>query len=162
MSLQVHQTFLSIQDFKEALRNWAIVDHFEFRWSFSDSQRAKAICVHKGCPFTVRYNWYEKTSIAQVTVLVSDHNCIGNPIIKRSQASKLDWILGALPIVLTVDPTTTTTAIIDAIRLHYGHLILQQQAQRARREILNANNEELVADYTRIPAYLWALHEVGT
>ena len=36
MSLQINQTFLSLRDFKEALRNWAIIDHFEFRWLFSD------------------------------------------------------------------------------------------------------------------------------
>ena len=72
----------------------------------------------------------------------------------------MDWILGALPTVLTVGPTMTPLAIIEAIKLHYGQLVPKQQAQHVRRVILNATNEELV-DYTRIPAYLRALHEVS-
>ena len=162
MSLQINETFLSLRDFKEGLRNWAIIDHFEYRWLFSDSQRAKAVCVYKGCLFAVRCNWYEVKKIARVTGIISNHNCTGNPVVKRSQASRVDWILGALPTVLTVGPTTTSLAIIEAIKLHYRHLVPKQQAQRARRAILNATNEELVADYTRVPAYLRALHEVGT
>src|SRR5271167_3895849 len=98
--LHINQTFGSLCDFKEALRNWAIVEKFNFRWKFSDSQRAKAICVHPDCPFTVRCNFYEKKAIAKVTVLVSDHNCIGNPTTPRSQASRVDWLLGALPLVM--------------------------------------------------------------
>jgi formyltetrahydrofolate hydrolase len=129
MNLQINQTFLSLPDFKEALCNWAIVDHFEYRWAFSDAQRAKAVCVHApGCLFAVCCNWYKGLSIAQVTVLVSNHNCTGYPVVKRSQASRLDWILGALPTVLTVGPTTTPLAIIDAIKLHYRQLVPKQQA----------------------------------
>jgi hypothetical protein len=72
MNLQINQTFLFLSDFKEAMRNWAIVHHFEYRWAFSDSQRAKAVCVHApGCLFAVRCNWYKALSIARVTVLVS-------------------------------------------------------------------------------------------
>jgi len=63
---------------------------------------------------------------------------------------------------LTVNVNTTPDTIIKAIKLHYKQLIPKQQAQRARRKILNATNKELVADYTKIPAYLQALHEVGT
>jgi hypothetical protein len=36
-SMHVDQVFESIDNFKEALRNWAIVDHFEYRWAFSDN-----------------------------------------------------------------------------------------------------------------------------
>jgi MuDR family transposase len=44
--MQVGQVYGSIDGFKGALRNWAIADHFEYRWKFSDSQRCKAVCVH--------------------------------------------------------------------------------------------------------------------
>jgi hypothetical protein len=129
--LQINQTFDSLPDFKEALRNWAIVEKFNFRWKFSDSQCAKANCVHHpDCQFTVRCNYYDKKAIAKITVLNSNHNCMGNPTIPRSQASRLDWLLGALPLVMTMDPTTTTKSIIDAINIHYGHIIEAQQARR--------------------------------
>ena len=127
--LHINQTFGSLRDFKEALRNWAITDNFDFRWKFSDGTRAKANCVHHPtCKFTVRCNYYAAKAIASITVLVPDHNCTGNPTGIRSQASRMDWLLGALPLVLTVDPTTTTKSIIDAINLHYCYVIELQQA----------------------------------
>jgi MuDR family transposase len=155
--LHANQTFGPLYDFIEALRNWAIVEKFDFRWKFSDSQRAKANCVHPDCPFTIRCNYYEKEAIVKVTVLVSNHNCIGNPTTARSQASRLDWLLGALPLVITVHPTTTTKSIIDAINIHYGHTIEAQQARRVRKEILNTKSKKLLVDYTKVPAYIRAL-----
>ena len=80
--LQVNQSFGSISDFKEALRNWAIADSFDFRWQFSDTTRAKANCVHHpSCKFTVRCNYYAQKAIARITVLMADHNCTSNPIV---------------------------------------------------------------------------------
>jgi hypothetical protein len=61
-------------------------------------------------------------------ILTSNHNCTGNPIVKPSQASRLDGILGAFPTVLKVGPNTTSSAIIDAIKLHYKQLVPKQQA----------------------------------
>ena len=66
--MHVGQVFESIDNFKEALRIWAIVDHFEYRWPFSDSQRCKAICVHKDCDFAVRCNAYPAQGCAKVTI----------------------------------------------------------------------------------------------
>ena len=159
--LQVNQRFGSISDFKEALRNWAVADGFDFRWQFSDNTCAKANCVHHpSCKFTVQCNYYAQKAIAQITVLAADHNCTGNPTVPRSQASRLDWLLGALPLILTVDTTTTTKSIIDAINLHHSHTIEQRQAQCVQNAILEVTNEKLVVDYTKILAYIQALVEV--
>ena len=68
--LHVNQTFESIPDFKEALRNWAIVDNFDYRWKFSDSTRAKANCVHApDCKFTIWCNYSTSKVVARVTIL---------------------------------------------------------------------------------------------
>ena len=77
-ALIINQLFESLCDFKESVRSWAVTDHFEYKWAFSDSMRAKAICVYKDCSFTVRCNWYAEKNIARVTVLVNNHSCIGN------------------------------------------------------------------------------------
>jgi sorbitol-specific phosphotransferase system component IIBC len=78
MSLSYGQCFESLAGFKEALRNWAIVDHFEYRWAFSESSRCQATCVHKDCNFTIRCNSYPQKEHAKITVLVPDHTCAGN------------------------------------------------------------------------------------
>src|SRR5277367_5029420 len=69
-SMHVGQVFEISAAFKEALRNWAIVDYFEYRWAFSDSQRCKAVCVRRDCTFTVRCNAYPAKECAKVTILV--------------------------------------------------------------------------------------------
>jgi hypothetical protein len=144
------------------MRNWAIVDHFEFQWAFSDSQRCKAVCVHQNCDFGVRCNANLDRQSAKVSKLDPDHTCAGNAPVARSQASRVDWLLQVVPTVLKVDAKTTSKAIVDAVNLHFGHAIKVQQAQRVRKLILNVSTEQLVADYSKIPKYLRALHKVDT
>lgn len=152
--IQVQQVYSSIDGFKEALRNWAIAGHFEYRWKFSDNQRCKAICVHENCDFTVRCNAYPLKDSAKVTVLYPDYNCAGNAPVPRAQASRLDWLQQVVPTILKVDAKTTSKAIVDAVNLRFGHTIKVQQAQRVWKLILNATNEQLVADYSKILEYL--------
>jgi hypothetical protein len=71
--------------------------------------------------------------------------------------SGLDWLLGAFPLVIKVDPTTTTKSIINAINIHYRHVIESQQARHVRKEMLNTKHEKLVVNYTKILAYIYAL-----
>jgi hypothetical protein len=126
--MHVGQVFESIDNFKEALRNWAIVNHFEYRWSFSDSQRCKAICVHKDCGFAVRCNAYPAQECAKVTILVPDHHCAGSAPTARAQASRLAWLEQVVPTVLKVDAKTTSQAIVDVVKLNFGHTIAAKQA----------------------------------
>jgi hypothetical protein len=137
--MHVDQVFESIDNFKEALRNWAIIDHFEYRWTFSDSQRCRTICVHKDCDFAVRCNAYPAQKCAKVTVLVPDHHYAGSAPIARGQASRVAWLEQMVPTVLKVDAKTTSKAIVDAVKLNFGHTIATKQAQRVRRLILNAS-----------------------
>jgi hypothetical protein len=97
--ISVGQIFESIAGFKEALCNWAIFNHFEYRWRFSDNQRCKAICIHKNCSFTVRCNAYPAKKNAKVTVLIPDHSCAGNAPVARPQASRVDWLEQVVPTV---------------------------------------------------------------
>jgi hypothetical protein len=161
MSLSQGQCFESLPGFKEALRNWAIVDHFEYRWAFSELSRCQAICVHKDCNFTIRCNNYPQKECAKITVLVPDHTCAGNAPIARSQASRVDWLEQIVPTIMTVDVNTKSRAIVDTINLHYQHRINIQQAQRVRKKLLSLSTERLVADYSQVPAYLKMLHEVS-
>jgi hypothetical protein len=162
MSLYVGQSFESINGFKEALRNWAILDHFEYCWPFSDSQRCKAVCVHKNCDFTVRCNAYPAKDCAKVTILVPNHTCAGTTPVARSQASQVDWLEQVVPTILKVDVNTKSQAIVDAVNLHFGHKIHLQQAQRVRKKLLQLSTKQLAADYSQVPAYIKALHVVTT
>src|SRR5271169_1553048 len=102
-ALCVNQQFESIPDFKFGLRNWAIHEKFDYRWSFSDTTRAKAICAHQDCPFTVRCNWYPKVAVARVTVVVNTYNCVGEGTVLRSIASQMSWLITAVPSIMTIN-----------------------------------------------------------
>jgi hypothetical protein len=43
-----------------------------------------------------------------------------------------------VPTVLKVDAKTASQAIVDAVKLNFGHTIAVKQAQRVRKAILNA------------------------
>jgi len=55
---------------------------------------------------------------------------------------------------MTVDASTTARTIIDAVNLYYGYIINDQQACNVRKAILHATAKEIVADYTKVLAYL--------
>jgi hypothetical protein len=116
--------------------------------------------VHPDCKFTVRCNNYPKKECAKITVLVLDHTCAGHALVARSQANRVEWLEQMVPTIMTVDANTKSKAIVDAVNLHFRHRINTQQAQRVRKKLLSLSTEQLAADYTQVPAYIQALHEV--
>jgi hypothetical protein len=107
-----------------------ILDHFEYRWPFSDSQRCKSVCVHKNYDFTVQCNAYLGKNCAKVTILVAYHNCAGNALAAWSQASWVDWLEQVVLTILKVNVKHQKSEIVDADTLDM--LLKIQQAQCVR------------------------------
>ena len=82
--------------------------------------------MHKDCTFTIRCNL--KREHAKISILVQNHTCAGNAPVARAQASRMDWLVQKVPTLMTVDASTKSKAIVDAINLHCGHRISAQQA----------------------------------
>ncbi|KAI4130738.1 MAG: hypothetical protein LQ338_001574 [Usnochroma carphineum] len=141
--IAVDTTFPSLLAFKAALRQWAIERNFTPHILDSDSHRVRAGCRSSpNCPFRIRCNWNEKRRIARVTTCEDVHDCISSTTdshvhqdIKRAETGRLKFLVEAVPQLLDVSVTTSTTAIIDAVQRRYGQRIPLRQAQKVKREL---------------------------
>lgn len=142
--ITVDTTFPSLLAFKAALRAWAIERNFTPHILDSDSHRVRAGCRSSpNCPFRIRCNWNEKKRIARVTTCEDVHNCISSTTrethahqdIKRAETGRLKFLVEAVPQLMDVTVTTSTTAIIDAVQRRYGQKIPLRQAQKVKREL---------------------------
>lgn len=136
------QIFANLQEFKQALREWAIERNFTPHILDSDSHRVRAGCrTGPDCPFRIRANYNEKRGNAKVTTVDDKHTCVStseqlvSQNIKRAEPGKLKFLLDSVPKLITVDRTTKTETIIQAVKSRYGQTISVRQAQKVKREL---------------------------
>ena len=136
------QVFPTLQDFKNALREWAIERNFTPHILDSDSHRVRAGCRSSpDCPFRIRANYNEKRGNAKVTTCDDVHNCVStadfaaHQNIKRAETGRLKFLVEAVPKLLAVGVTTTTGQIIEAVERRYGQKIPVRQAQKVKRAL---------------------------
>lgn len=126
------------------------------------SNKFEAICRTKHeHPATSTCGFYLKAILdifkGMVTVweVRTEHNCVAfNNVGARQPASNMSWLLQAIPRVLSITTATPSLAIKDAIKLHYGHIVLKQQCCRAKKILLEDTVKEIEGNFLRIPAYL--------
>ena len=138
-AIEQGQHFPTLIEFKKALREWAIERNFTPSILDSDSHRVRAGCRSSpDCPFRIRANFNEKWGYARVTTCDDVHNCVStsqelvSQTIRRPEASKLKFLVEAVPKLLTIDKDTTTATIIDAVERKYGQRIALRQAQKVK------------------------------
>ena len=138
-AIEQGQRFPTLIEFKKALREWAIERNFTPSILDSDSHRVRAGCRSSpDCPFRIRANFNEKWGYAKVTTCDDVHNCVStsqelvSQTIRRPEASKLKFLVEAVPKLLTIDKETTTATIIDAVEKKYGQKIALRQAQKVK------------------------------
>lgn len=137
------QTFPTLLDFKNALRDWAIERNWTPHILDSDSHRVRAGCRSSpDCPFRVRANYSVKRGDAKVTTCDDNHTCepfrtdidLGKPHqdIKRAETGKLKFLLEAVPKLMLVTLDTNIQEIIDTVAQRYGQKIPLRQAQKVK------------------------------
>ena len=137
------QTFPTLLDFKNALRDWAIERNWTPHILDSDSHRVRAGCRSSpDCPFRVRANYSVKRGDAKVTTCDDNHTCepfragsdLGKPHqdIKRAETGKLKFLLDAVPKLMLVTLDTNIQEIIDTVAQTYGQKIPLRQAQKVK------------------------------
>lgn len=142
-AITINQQFDSLAAFKKALSLWAINTHFQPKVLDSDSKRVRVGCRSgPACPFRVRCNYNEESGKAKVTTLDSEHrnhiaeSALTNARISRPEASKLRFLVEALPQLMTVTPETKTKEIIDLVSAKYGTVMMLRQAQKVKAALL--------------------------
>ncbi|MCJ1401323.1 hypothetical protein MMC11_004535 [Xylographa trunciseda] len=133
------QQFPSLPDFKQALHEWAIESGFTPAILDSDFHRVRAGCRSgPNCPFRIRANYYEKKGYAKVTTCDDVHTCTSSSAhpasqdIKRAEASKLKFLVEAVPKHMKVTEDTSTKIIIEVVKEKYGQDIALRQAQKVK------------------------------
>ena len=136
------QIFPTLQDFKNALRDWAIERNWTPHILDSDSHRVRAGCRSSpDCPFRIRANYSAKRGDAKVTTCDDNHTCDpfranaeirAHQDIKRAETGKLKFLLEAVPKLLNVNLDTNILEIIEAVERKYGQKIPTRQAQKVK------------------------------
>ncbi|MCJ1350660.1 MAG: hypothetical protein MMC33_000641 [Icmadophila ericetorum] len=133
------QKFSSLQDFKKALRDWAIEKGFTPAILDSDTHRVRAGCRSSAdCPFRIRANFQEKNGFARVTTVDDTHNCIAaagqlaSQDIKRAETCRLKFLTEVVPTLITVTQETSTKTIMEVVEKKYGQKIAIRQAQKVK------------------------------
>ncbi|MCJ1371761.1 hypothetical protein MMC20_002980 [Loxospora ochrophaea] len=139
-SIKKGQKFPSLADFKKALLEWAVEKNFTPSILDSDARRVRAGCRSSpGCPFRIRANLVEERGYCKVTTCEDVHTCTstsGNQDIPRPAASKMKFLLDAVPKLLVVNRDTTTISIIEAVEQRYGQRIALRQAQKVKQQLV--------------------------
>lgn len=134
-------TFPTLKDFKNALRDWAIEGNWTPHILDSDSHRVRAGCrSSKDCPFRIRVNFSDKRKNALVTTCDDVHNCHASRSdgaaihqnIKRAETGKLKFLMEAVPKLMKVTMGTNVQDIIDAVEKKHGQRIPVRQAQKVK------------------------------
>ena len=136
------QIFPTLQDFKNALRDWAIERNWTPHILDSDSHRVRAGCRSSSdCPFRIRANYSVKRGDAKVTTCDDNHTCEpfranaevrSHQPIKRAETGKLKFLLEAVPKLMTVTLDTNILEIIAVVERKYGQKIPTRQAQKVK------------------------------
>ncbi|KAG8525297.1 uncharacterized protein KY384_008941 [Bacidia gigantensis] len=138
--IHVGQTFATLADFKDALREWAIERNWTPHILDSDSHRVRAGCRSSPtCPFRIRANYSAKRKDAKVTTVDDVHNCAPftgeGPLhqnIKRAETGKLKFLVEAVPKLMNVNVETSIHEIISVVEQKYGQKIPTRQAQKVK------------------------------
>ena len=141
------QHFKTLQDFKNALRDWAIERNWTPHILDSDSHRVRAGCRSSpNCPFRIRANYSTKRGDAKVTTCDDNHTCEpfrvnaqmrAHQDIKRAETGKLKFLLDAVPRLMTVTLETSIVDIIDTVERQYGQKIPTRQAQKVKASLVD-------------------------
>ena len=119
VALVLEQEFMSFEDFKHEMGEWAIDGGFTFFFQKSDTTRTIIKCRLQECPVYVRAAWNEQRRCVRVARVDAEHTCLGAALLVRSVASRQPRLWKIVPQLLLVQTSTKRAEIQNAIRLKY-------------------------------------------
>lgn len=147
------QEFISLDAFKDFVRQLAIAQHWETCTKDTNKEKARITCrTSKDCPFFVWCRIKKKTGLAVVTSLERKHTCLGAASVERSEVSKLKFLEKEVPRLLNINQKPTGQQVVDAIRGYHGQEINLRQAQRVIQNLTHASHSQPVEDFAEMGA----------
>ncbi|KAL6661634.1 hypothetical protein ACP70R_001018 [Stipagrostis hirtigluma subsp. patula] len=113
------ETFPCMEDFRMALKQYAILNEFEVHKVVTDKKRYRAECKAGGCPWRIVANKLVGQSTIEITKIPNEHNCMGTGKLVNSMASKY-WVAERVVSWLRKKPGLGTADLQDKLLEKYG------------------------------------------
>uniref|UniRef100_A0A0A9GRG2 SWIM-type domain-containing protein n=1 Tax=Arundo donax TaxID=35708 RepID=A0A0A9GRG2_ARUDO len=85
------ETFPTMEDFRMALRQYAILNEFEVHKVKTDIKRYRAECKANGCPWRIVANRLVGQPTIEITMIPNEHECMGSGKLESKMASQ-KWV----------------------------------------------------------------------
>lgn len=85
--IKVGETFPTMQDFRMALRKYAIKKEFAVHKVRTDKKRYRAQCKAKGCLWRIVANKLQGQPTVEITMIPNRHDCVSSAKCVNSMAS---------------------------------------------------------------------------
>ncbi|CAD6980079.1 unnamed protein product, partial [Tilletia controversa] len=147
--------YKDLQEFKDAVRDYALEEAFELKVQKSNSKWAILVCKNKECPFRARAHvCKDDPGTVEVSVFVPGHVCAGLAASERDSTNKHSYLVDLINSCMVVDQSTTDAQIVTQLKRQFGKVVPQQSASKARLAILGSNADSQRAEFQQIEDWL--------
>ncbi|KAK3025033.1 hypothetical protein RJ639_043311 [Escallonia herrerae] len=156
----VGQRFNSVDEFRQALRKYAIAHQFAFRYKKNDSHRVTVKCKAEGCPWRIHASRLSTTQLICIKKMNPTHTCEGAVITTGYQATR-SWVASIIKEKLKVFPNYKPKDIVNDIKHEYGIQLNYFQAWRGKeiaKEQLQGSYKEA---YGQLPIFCEKIMETN-
>ncbi|KAJ0244431.1 F105 protein [Hirschfeldia incana] len=156
----IGQRFKNVNEFREALRKYAIANQFGFRYKKNDSHRVTVRCKAEGCPWRIHASRLSTTQLICIKKMTPSHTCEGAGGVNGLQTSR-SWVASIIKEKLRVFPDYKPKDIVSDIKEEYGIELNYFQAWRGKeiaREQLQGSYKD---GYKQLPVYCEKIMETN-
>ncbi|XP_061353582.1 uncharacterized protein LOC133298332 [Gastrolobium bilobum] len=152
--LEVGMEFVSLQLFKNDVKDYNIDLGRQFKWLKNDKVRARAKCSNDECDWTIYCSWNNKMKAFQIKTFNNIHTCCR--LFRNKRASR-DWVAKKLEKRLMTQPNMTKAEAYDHMKEEYKvHVHLKKVTkalQKDKAKIEGCEKEQ----YAKLRDYLGEL-----
>ncbi|GLT27962.1 hypothetical protein SLA2020_029250 [Shorea laevis] len=156
----VGQRFNGVNEFREALRKYALANQFAFKYKKNDNHRVTVKCKTEGCPWRIHASRLTTTQLICIKKMNPTHTCDGAALMSGNQANR-SWVASIIKEKLKAFPNYKPKDIVNDIKLEYGVQLNYFQAWRGKeiaREQLQGSYKEA---YKQLPFYCEGITETN-
>ncbi|XP_061364074.1 uncharacterized protein LOC133307564 [Gastrolobium bilobum] len=163
--LELGMEFVSLQEFKNVVKDYSIDLGRQFKWLKNDKVKARAKCSNDECDRMIYCAWNNKMAAFQVKTFNDIHTCCR---LFRSKRASRDWVAKKLEKRLMTQPNMTRVEAYDHMKEEYKvHVHLKKvtkELHKAKAKIEGGEKEQYakLRDYLeRVQSWLQALNWFG-
>ncbi|XP_061352398.1 uncharacterized protein LOC133297302 [Gastrolobium bilobum] len=131
VQLELGMEFVSLEHFKNGVKDYNISLGRQFKWVKYDKVRPRAKCSNEECDWMIYCAWNNKFNSFQVKTFNDSHSCCR--IFKNKRASK-DWVLKKLKKKMVTQPNMTRVEAYEHLKEEYKvHVHLKKVTKALRK-----------------------------